>query len=544
MDFWTFFNSVPLPIWLHDRDTFAFLEANSGFLDAVGYQRDELLAMQIGDLFPPNEIPPQLLDLKLNHQPEPTPTRGRIRRPDGHWIAVELSTSPVDFDGHPAALVTVLRWGDLETSYRSIMNEASEGIFIADLDGNYLDVNPAGCDLVGYTRDEVLTLALHDLMEATPDIPSHIETMRQGASLLTERFIRRKDGSLFLAEISAKMLLDGCLLGIVRDITHRKQEEERLRYLALILDKISSAVISTNAQLQIIHWNKAAEDLYGWPEREVLGLQVDDVCRTEFQGNSQQEARSVLAVEKKWRGELKQYHRSGRELWVDASVTLLEDESGIVTGGVAINTDITERKLAEEELRRTKESIEEINITLRHAFEREQIASRTDGLTGVFNRRYFFELLEYEFIATKRYQHPLSIVMFDVDRLKNINDTFGHLVGDEVLKQVASIVRSQLRESDILARYGGDEFAILLPNSAVKETQSVLRRIHQKIKQAEVVMEHELPIPITISAGVASWQPGLESTAQLIRLADEALYAAKGAGRDRIFFSDQGQFEP
>lgn len=326
----------------------------------------------------------------------------------------------------------------------------------------------------------------------------------------------------------------------VLDITERMQKEERIHFLAFVMNKISSAVISTDSQMKITYWNKSAEILYGWQESEVLGRMIDEVCRTEFPDGQQEIAKKTLLVDKTWRGELKQHHRTGEEIWVDASVTLLEDDNGKYIGGVTINHNVTERKLAEDELRRTKESIEQINLTLRRAFEREQLASRTDSLTGVFNRRYFFELLGYEFAASRRYERPLSIVMFDVDFLKKINDTYGHQVGDEVLKKAADVVRGELRASDVLARYGGDEFVILLSNSDEQDASMVLERIYREFQSAYIRAD-EKKLGVTISAGIASIQLDMERADQLVMQADRALYIAKNSGRNRtvVFNNDE-----
>lgn len=330
------------------------------------------------------------------------------------------------------------------------------------------------------------------------------------------------------------------MIGIVRDISQRKRAEARVRYQAFIMSNLSSAVISTNSELKITHWNRSAEALYGWQESEVLGCLIDEVCGTEFLPEQKEVAQRTLLVEKNWRGELKQHHRSGREIWVHASVALLEDENGRSIGGVTINHDVTERRLAEDELRRTKESIEQINLTLRRAFEREQLASRTDSLTGVFNRRYFFELLGYEFTASQRYERPLSLVMFDVDFLKKINDTYGHQVGDELLKKAAEAVRGELRASDVLARYGGDEFVILLSNSDEHDASMVLERIYREVQSAYIRVDGK-KLGITISAGIASIQPEMDKADQLVMQADRALYTAKNSGRNRmmVFKNDE-----
>jgi len=429
-----------------------------------------------------------------------------------------------------------------EINYRSIMDQAADGIFIAEPSGRYVDVNRAGCEMLGYTREEILSLSMQDLAAGTKYNPIRMKDLLEGKTVIAERDLIGKNGKLVPVEISAKMMGDGRLIGIARNVVERRREEARIRFLAFVMDKVSSAVISTDNDLKINYWNKGAEILYGWQEADVLGKLVDDVCGTEFMEGQQELAQQSLIKDKTWRGELKQKHRSGKEIWVDASVTLLEDDSGNYVGGVTINHDVTERKLAEDELRRTKESIEQINLTLRRAFEREQLASRTDSLTGVFNRRYFFELLGYEFSASRRYERPLSLVMFDVDYLKKINDTYGHQVGDELLKKAANVVRGELRTSDVLARYGGDEFVILLSNSSEQDASMVLERIYRELKSTIISADHK-KLGISISAGISSLQPDMEKADQLVMLADRALYVAKNSGRNRvvIFNNDEGE---
>lgn len=429
-----------------------------------------------------------------------------------------------------------------EINYRSIMDQAADGIFIAEPSGRYVDVNRAGCEMLGYTREEILSLSMQDLAAGTKYNPIRMKDLLEGKTVIAERDLIGKNGKLVPVEISAKMMRDGRLIGIARNVVDRRREEARVRFLAFVMDKVSSAVISTDNDLKINYWNKGAEILYGWQEADVLGKLVDDVCGTEFMEGQQELAQQSLIKDKTWRGELKQKHRSGKEIWVDASVTLLEDDSGNYVGGVTINHDVTERKLAEDELRRTKESIEQINLTLRRAFEREQLASRTDSLTGVFNRRYFFELLGYEFSASRRYERPLSLVMFDVDYLKKINDTYGHQVGDELLKKAANVVRGELRTSDVLARYGGDEFVILLSNSSEQDASMVLERIYRELKSTIISADHK-KLGISISAGISNLQPDMEKADQLVMLADRALYVAKNSGRNRvvIFNNDEGE---
>lgn len=419
-----------------------------------------------------------------------------------------------------------------ELNYRSIMDQAADGIFIADQNGRYLDVNRAGCEMLGYTREEIIGMAIRDLVVATAASPLWLDELRTNRSLITERNLKGRDGKLIPVGINGKVMEDGRFIGVVRGIAERKQAEARIRYLAFVLNNISSAVIATDMGLKITHWNKGAELLYGWREEEVLGRLIDEVCGTKFNDGEQATARQILVSEGKWRGELKQYHRSGRGIWVDASVVLLEDEQGTHIGGVTINHDVTERKAAEHELHRTKNAIEQINLTLQRAFERVQLSARTDSLTAVYNRRYFFELLGYEFAASGRYGRPLAIVMFDVDHLKRVNDTHGYQAGDMILKKAVPLVHRELRQTDVLARYGGDEFVILLPNNE-HESFAVFDRIIREVRQAYVMVDGE-KLHITISAGIASLQPGMDKPEDLVLQADQALYSARNQGRNRM----------
>lgn len=423
-----------------------------------------------------------------------------------------------------------------EINYRSVMDQAGDGIFIADQSGRYLDVNPAGCDMLGYTREEIQQLRISDLIVPNPDKPLRLDELLQGVALVTEREIFHKEGRFIPVEINAKMLEDGRLLGIVRDVSSRKQDEKRGQYLSFVMEHISSAVISTNIENCITDWNPAAERLYGYKKEDAFGWELDAICRTSYVSGQFEKYQKALEKEQQWRGELQQIRQDGQAIWVDVSVNLLTDEKGSVIGRVIISRDVTERKLAEEELHRTKELILDINRKLRHAFEREQLASRTDSLTGAFNRRYFFELLEYEFSASRRYSRPLTLIMFDIDRFKQINDTYGHLTGDEVLEKIVSVVKSQLRETDVLSRYGGDEFVILLSSSNEQDALIVLERIHNELL-ASPFEATGIKVDLTISVGIASMSNSMEKPDQLVSLADQALYAAKNAGRNRVFVS-------
>jgi diguanylate cyclase (GGDEF)-like protein len=163
----------------------------------------------------------------------------------------------------------------------------------------------------------------------------------------------------------------------------------------------------------------------------------------------------------------------------------------------------------------------------------EQMAMK-DGLTGLFNRRAFDQLLTQEVKAAERYRSPLCLLLGDVDHFKAINDRFGHPVGDALLKEIAALLTESLREVDRVARYGGEEFAIILPRTDVASGTVLANRIRERIER-HVFMVERLPIHLTLSVGVAGYAPvSMRTTKELIDATDRALYQAKAHGRNRV----------
>jgi diguanylate cyclase (GGDEF)-like protein len=166
-------------------------------------------------------------------------------------------------------------------------------------------------------------------------------------------------------------------------------------------------------------------------------------------------------------------------------------------------------------------------------FETVQHLAITDPLTGLFNRRYFFERATQEFDRALRYRRPLGILIWDTDHFKQVNDTYGHLVGDQVLRTLAERCRISLREADVLGRYGGEEFVALLPETGMHSAYQAGERLRQAVSRTPIrVGVHE--IPLSISVGVASLAEGCPSLEALLGWADQALLNAKAAGRDRV----------
>ncbi len=162
----------------------------------------------------------------------------------------------------------------------------------------------------------------------------------------------------------------------------------------------------------------------------------------------------------------------------------------------------------------------------------------TDGLTRIYNHRFFQELFEKEYTRSDRYNTVFSLIILDIDHFKRINDTYGHLCGDEILKSLAALVKSCLRSMDVVARYGGEEFAVLLPETGGAEALQTAERIRRAVEGTTFIGADQ-GLKVTVSEGVATYpSPDVRTRADLIAKADSALYEAKESGRNRVVFRE------
>jgi diguanylate cyclase (GGDEF)-like protein len=188
-----------------------------------------------------------------------------------------------------------------------------------------------------------------------------------------------------------------------------------------------------------------------------------------------------------------------------------------------LEREIRERKQIEKKLRESEQKFRELSIK--------------DGLTGLYNARYFFRQIEAELERCSRYGHSLSLILMDIDDFKLYNDTYGHLMGDRVLECLAIVILKTIRKNDIAFRYGGEEFVILLPETEAPEAVGVADRIRTSFAQTnQGQRDQSVPVYKTISVGVTQYQPG-ETSSQLIERADMFMYAAKAQGKNRIVSS-------
>jgi diguanylate cyclase (GGDEF)-like protein len=184
----------------------------------------------------------------------------------------------------------------------------------------------------------------------------------------------------------------------------------------------------------------------------------------------------------------------------------------------------------------------DVTDIVRNAQELERLAT-TDGMTGIYNRRHFLTLADREWNRARRYRRPLSFLMIDIDYFKAINDNFGHQVGDEMIVHLSNLARNCKRDSDVLARIGGEEFALLLPETNLPQAHVVAERLRAAVASNALAASSRL-IPATVSIGIAESAASMNSISELMTAADNALYEAKRNGRNRVICSISSEAGP
>ena len=280
-------------------------------------------------------------------------------------------------------------------------------------------------------------------------------------------------------------------------------------FLQAVVDAIPGTFYVLDADGFFVRWNRATQELIGvadehMPRANVLEAICDEdrpliarmMSEAMAKGYAESEARSAREADGiRWR-------------FLTARRVDIAGRAYIVGTGL----DVTERRELEQELERQ---------------------ARTDFLTGIANRRHFLDLADQELARTRRYGRPFSMLMLDLDMFKNVNDRYGHRVGDLTLQKVVDVCKQILREVDVFGRLGGEEFGIMLPETDSEQAVQVADRVRQVIAEASVRLPQGGSVGVTASIGVATYSPDDDVDAVLSR-ADRALYAAKRSGRDRV----------
>lgn len=448
-----------------------------------------------------------------------------------------------------------------EDRYRNLVELSPETIAV-HCEGKIVYANAAGLKLFGASSlDEVMNKPILDFVH--PDYRElAMERARKSyeeklpAGLLEEKMIRRDGQVIDVEVVSAPITYHGkpATQVVIRDITGRKSVEEKLRRQLeelTVLHAVAVAGAETTSEDALIEQATLIVGTALYPNNfGVLLLdEANDVLnehvsyrRARMEGQlitvplGQGIAGTVAATGEPMRiadvraepAYLDLYPNILSELCVPLKVD--QRVIGVIN---AESTRLDAFTEDDERLLMTMASQLATAIEKVRLFEEVQQLAITDPLTGLYNRRHFFELAEREFDRARRYNHPLSVIMMDLDYFKQVNDTYGHLVGDQVLQTVAQRLQQELREVDLLGRYGGEEFTVFLPETDLVGVRQVAERLCQRVAQSPVDTERA-PVSITISLGVVGLDESCTSLDVLIDRADQALYTAKQGGGNRV----------
>jgi diguanylate cyclase (GGDEF)-like protein/PAS domain S-box-containing protein len=299
-----------------------------------------------------------------------------------------------------------------------------------------------------------------------------------------------------------------------QDITARKLAEARDNLLVAALEAVSHGVVITDTKARIEWVNPAFEALTGYTLEEAIGIRPTELVKSGLQDEEfYQNLWQTILNGGTWHGELINRRKDGSLYHEEFSIAPVRDENGMITHFVGIKLDISERKRLEAEL--------------------WEMAT-TDVLTGLFNRRHFMARLAEELARLQRLEHHhVSVLMLDIDHFKLINDTYGHAVGDEMLKHIAGLMHHELRRIDTIGRLGGEEFSIFLSGTDLAAAVVFADRLRQKIADMPLRIDDQ-SISATVSIGIAAMEISDTQADEVLIRADDALYRAKSAGRNRV----------
>ncbi|MEA5098025.1 MAG: EAL domain-containing protein [Burkholderiaceae bacterium] len=407
-----------------------------------------------------------------------------------------------------------------ETRLRTLFDTIPDLIRVKGVDGTYLAVNPAFERLIGVSRDKLIGKTAEQFVGEEAAKTFHYDdlaALESGKPLVTEEWLTYAgDGHKALFEVikvpmrAANGELIG-VLGVGRDITERKQAEEKLQQAAMVYQHSSQSIMVTDANGLIVAVNPGFERITGYTAEEVIGKNPSILSSGRQDRAFYQSMWHALNTAGHWQGELWNKRKNGQLYPAWITINAIFNEDGTIDRYVELCSDFTKKKEAEQQL------WQQTNF---------------DPLTGMPNRHMFMDHLEQEIGTARHSGVPLALVSLDIDHFKDVNDTLGHDMGDLMLQEIAQRLRSSVRESDIVSHLGGDDFTVILNGM---ESMSVIEHITQDILKriAEPFHLKSETVYVTASMGVSIYPDDATTIDDLLKNAEQAMYAAKKDGRNR-----------
>ena len=409
---------------------------------------------------------------------------------------------------------------------RRIIDSIPDLIILKDTNSAYLGSNKAFEEFTGKPEQDQIGKTDYDLFDSNLAVTFRSldrQILESGQTHSQEEWVTYPDGrQVLLSTVKTPFYgPDGEILGLVgisRDITDRVEAENSLRQAATVFESTREGVIITNADKYILMVNRAFTEMLGYTEAEVLGKSTDMLQSSRHDKEFFRRMWTEIKTIGHWQGEVWNRRKSGDEFPQLLSISTVKDNEGRVSQYVSVFTDISKIKETEAEL---------------------EFLAHHDPLTRLPNRRLLLSRLRHGIEVIKREGGMFALLMLDLDRFKDVNDSFGHATGDELLQQVADRLTKRLRTVDTLTRLGGDEFTVLLQGITNREDAGRVASEIVTMLGEPWFLSNGFEVRIGSSVGITLYPDHCSTAEEMLQQADTALYQAKEEGRGRFkYFSE------
>lgn len=405
-----------------------------------------------------------------------------------------------------------------ETLFHTLAKSSPVGVFHTDKEGNFLYINQSWYEITGIALEDAMSdewiTYTHD-EDRNAVILAWNNTVSKRIPFNQEFRIHRGDNKVVWVKGQAAVEQDAMgnflgFVGTVTDITKLKISEESHRMSTVVFENTREGIMVTDADNTIVMINRACTDITQYQEHELIGQTPSMIASGRHDRMFFRDMWQVLKTTGYWQGELWNRRKNGDIYPELLSISAIKNQLGEITNYVGVFADISSIKSSEEKL---------------------EFLAHHDPLTKLPNRLMLLSRLNHAIEVARRENTQLALLMLDLDRFKNVNDSFGHLTGDELLQQVAQRLTSKVRSVDTVTRLGGDEFTILLGSIASPEDAARVAATIIKSLEAPWLLSNNVEVRIGTSIGISLYPGHGETALELLQHADAALYQAKAAGR-------------
>jgi len=528
-------DNIPAMVFMKRADDLRFELFNRAGEELLGFTEAELLGKNDYDFFPTAEadifVAEDRKALAADYVTEPPIESITSKHGENRYLFTR-KLALRDKHGQPSHLlgisVDITSCKKMEESLRFRqfgLDHVNDAIFWINEAGQILDANQSANNQLGYNHAELCQLTIADIDPNYPTErwPKHWQELKQKKTLRFETEHKHQNGTIFPVEVLVNYFeYEGAEYNcaIVHNITERKKSEKTLQIAAATFET-HEAIMVTDANGDILRVNKAFQEITGYSAEEVVGLTPGILSSGHHDKSFYTDMWQQLLNQGRWIGEIWDKRKSGEIYPKWLTITALKDSENQITEYIAIFMDISRQKKAEEEIR---------NLAF------------FDPLTKLSNRRLLLNRFNQAINASARSKQFGAIFFLDMDRFKTLNDKLGHTAGDIMLIEVAERIRLNIREMDTVARFGGDEFVVLLNDLGHKTEDAtyIAAHIAEKIRAA-LSAPHQIKGHIhhsSSSIGVCLFCGNAVSVDDLIKYADIAMYQAKNTGRNAVRFYD------